>query len=179
MNLEEKLSVINSIPPTKGIFGFSAVTEKKVLKKSRLTGIPTPERFQKITCEFSGVVFMGADYQEMVNKVRAKEGLEKDFESKPTYCRPVGENRLLFQHNTNGQLYFRVYLGYGATMTSECRFFDAFGCEIQPDEYKEVKAAYLPLEYESESQGTEQEIIVRNYKIENVTKLKRHENWIG
>ena len=183
MNLEEKLSVINSIPPTKGIFGFTAETLKTtdnggVLKKSRKTGEPTPTRLSRITTLFSGTVFMGTDYQEMVNKQRAKEGVRPDFEASPTYCKPVSENRLLYQHNTTGQLYFRVYLGYGATMTSEIEYRDFYGKVIPHAEYKKIKEEYLKKDSDNAKQGLVDTIEVRNYKVENIIKLKRHETWI-
>lgn len=178
MNLQEKLSIINSIPRVNGIFGFSALTEKKSLKKSRITKEPTPKRLEKIFVEFTGTVWMGGDYQTMVNKIREKENIEPDFESKGTYCKPVSENLLLWEHNKTKQLYFRVYLGYGSTFTTSVKFYDAFGDKMTMEEYSEIKKHYLPLDYENKSQGTEQEILVKNYKVENVTKLKRFETWI-
>jgi|GEM_PF-2277317 len=184
MTLEEKVSIISSIPKVKGIFGFAAETEKTtvnggVLQKSRKTKVPTPVRFHKITTIFTGVVFMGDSYQEMVNKVRDKEGLEPDFEARPTYCSPVTENNLVYQHKKSGQLYLRVYTGYGATMTSERKYFDAYGKEIDAEEYLALKEEYLKKDSDSSRQGVENEIRVLNYKVENVTKLKRHETWIG
>lgn len=121
---------------------------------------------------------MGGDYQEMVNKVRAKEGLAPDFEARPSYARPVSENKLLFENPRSGQIYFRVYFGYGATHNKSVKHYDAYGDEISPEEMKVVKAEYLKKESESSRQGTEQEVVVRNYKVENVTKFKRYETWL-
>lgn len=179
MTTDEKVSIIASIPTVKGIFGFEAVTEKIALKKSRVTKIPTPPHLAVIRVHTVATVWMGGDYQTMVNKVREKEGEVADFESQPTYCKPVSENRLVWEHQKTGQLYFRVYLGYGATMNCEFHAYDCNDRELTPEEYKRVSAEYLPLKYESNTQGTEQEILVRNYKIENVLRLKRGEEWLG
>jgi len=178
MTIEEKLSVIDSIPPIKGVFGFEALTEEKALKKSRINKQPTPPRLQVIHKLFRGTVWMGGDYQEMVNARREKEEKENSFQSKPTYCFPVGENKLLWKHKETEQLYFRLYLGYGSTMTSEIKFFDADWKEIPLDEYREIKAQYLKLDSENLSQELTEEIKVRNYKIENVSRLKRGEEWL-
>jgi len=184
MTLEEKLSVIDSIPPTKGIFGFEAVTEKTtinggVLQKSRFSHKPTPVRLHKITTVFKGAVFMGDNYQDMVNKQRVREGSDPNFEASPTYCKPVGDNKLIYQNTKNGQLYLRVYLGYGATMNQSYKYFDAFGVEIPKEEYDKIKEEFLKKDSSGANQWLDKEIQVRNYKIENVTKLKRHETWIG
>lgn len=184
MSLEEKLSIIDSIPKVKGIFGFAAETEKTttnggVLKKSRTTGAPTPARFHRITTVFTGLVFMGDSYEEMVNKAREKEGKEADFEARPTYCFPVGENKLIYQNKKTGQLYLRIYMGYGTSMTSSRKYFDTFGVEIPTEEYVKIKEEYLKKESEASRQGLDNEIRVMNFKVENVTKLKRHETWIG
>ncbi len=176
--IEEKLSVIDSIPTVKGIFGFEAITEEKALKKSRIDKTPTPAHLEVIHKIFRGTVYMGDSYQEMINKRREKEGSEADFQSQATYCEPVGDNKLIWKNKNTDQLYLRVYLGYGSTMTSNIKFYDAEWNEIPMEEYREIKKKYLKLDYAQENQQLENEIVVRNYKIENVVRLKRGEEWL-
>lgn len=186
---EEIYSIIASIPVSaKGVFAVETETVKTtesgggITKKNRRTKEPTPARLQKITTRFTGTATFGLDYAEMVNSQLEREGKTADFESQGTYCKPVSENLLIWEYAGNnkekiGQLYFRMYIDYMST-GGTCQFFDANGKEISLKEYSQIKEDYLAKDYESQSQGTDKEIMPRNVKAENVVYLKRVEVWL-
>lgn len=173
--VEQALGTID----TKGIFRFVAVTEKSPLKKSRITKEATPERFSTVFKISDNTVSLGNSYEDLVNGRLEKEGKDANFQSKGTYCHPKTKNRLVWEHNENGQKYLRVYIGIAGNFNSKVRYIDADGVDITAD-WEKIEAEYFTLSKSSnESQGLDNPIFPLNYKLENVIYLKRGEIEVG
>jgi hypothetical protein len=152
MNIVEFAKIVK--PDTKAILQTKTVV--KMNKKDVDTkSIPNPhtEVFKINTIK----VTMNADYQYRVNEQRIKEGNSANFEAKSMgYGQMVG-NALL---ENNGQLYIK------------CIEENRIGVPIYVDaannviEYDELKP-FIPSR-KSNGQGVEEEIKVRNFKVDSV-----------
>jgi hypothetical protein len=167
MTLIETLKVLD----LKGLFSFAAETQKKALKKSRLTGQPTPARLAFVTTLRLCTVSLGNDYEGNVNRRLVEEGKKAAFEAQGTYCHPV--TPLLYKHNEKDSYYLRVYPNLCHSFLTVTKRFDAEGNEISLEEWKEIEAEFFPLPSKNESQGLENAVLVNNYSIENVKYLKQ------
>jgi len=152
MNIVEFAKIVK--PDTKAI--LQTKTAVKMNKKDVDTkNIPNPytEVFKINTIK----VTMNADYQYRVNEQRIKEGNTANFEAKSLgYGQMIG-NALL---ENNGQLYIK------------CIEENRIGVPIYVDaannviEYDELKP-FIPTR-KSNSQGLDEEIKVRNFKVDSV-----------
>jgi hypothetical protein len=157
----------------KGIFSFVACTEEKALKKSRVSGMITPENLISVRKYMYATVSLGNNYQQAVNNRLKKEGKEKSFETQETYTMPVSNNGILLKHKEKDQYYIRVYPNLCHSFTTIVKYFDVNGVEITKEEYQRIKQEFLPIKGDSSNQGLDDPIMVRNYKVENVLWLKR------
>ncbi len=157
-----------------GIFAFEAETEVKTLKKSRLTSQPTPDVLLNVKKLLAATVSLGNDYETAVNNRRIKEGSEANFEAKESYCEPVGDNNIVFKHKDKEQFYLRVYPNLCKSFHTSVSFVSANGQTWTEQEFYKQFSEYLPAPSKSGStQGLNDPIQVRNYKLENIRKLKR------
>ena len=157
-----------------GCFSFVAVTTKDSLKKSRITGEATPERFKSIITYRYQTISCGNDYEKAVNNRLEKEGSNRDFSAVGTYCVPVGSGKILFKHKDKEQYYVRVYPNLCASFKTIVKRLDACGNDIT-DQWKAIEAEYFSIHKANDNQGLDNPIIVNNYKLENVKYLKRGE----
>jgi hypothetical protein len=178
----------------KGNFRFVAQTTVDALKKSRITKQPTPSRLVTITKLIFKTMTFGADYETEVNRQRELEGKSADFQSQGTYCVPLTAikddglitkcknfildlfgfeipetlSKVIYKHKEKDQLYVRVYPSLCTSVEEVLIIYDAEGNEISKEEWKKLQEEYFPLKGDNKSQGLEKQIIVLNYKLENV-----------
>lgn len=152
MNIVEFAKIVK--PNTKAI--LQTKTPVKMNKKDVATKtIPNPhtEVFKINTVK----VTLNDDYQYRVNEQRIKEGNSANFEAKSLgYGKMVG-NALL---ENNGQLYIKCI---EENRIGIPLYVDAANNVIEYDELKD----FIPVR-KNNGQGLEEEIKVRNIKIENV-----------
>ena len=172
--ITKKQQVIQEVSnlDTKGLFNFVAVTTKTPLKKSRITKIITPSNLSTVTKYTNNTVSLGNDYQKAVNNRLNKEGKDKDFQTKGTYCTPISDNKMIYKHKEREVYYLRVYPNLCVSFKRVIKYYDANGVDIT-DQWKVIEAEYFSLSSPNESQGLDKSIIVNNFKIDNVKYLKR------
>ena len=194
----KKEAILENLRKIKGTGDFEIIaqTEKKALKKSRLTGITTPENLAVITKVTLATVSLGNDYEKAVNESLKKEGKEANFERKEGgYCIPLSAiecglfeivekvlhklgisrkdrlSKVIYKHKEKDQFYVRVYPNLAKSYTSYSIYFDVGGNEIKPQEFEEIEKEYLTIKKEGTRQGLDEEVEVRNYKLENIIYL--------
>jgi len=127
--------IVEALRKIKGIGDFQIVaeTEQVALKKSRVTKVPTPSKYEKITKIKLATVSLGNDYEKEVNARLIKEGKDDNFKSQGTYCVPLTRlegglkalaerllntiglsmgdklSKVIYKHKEKDQLYVRVY----------------------------------------------------------------------
>lgn len=156
-----------------GMCSIVTVTEIKALKKSRITKNPTPSNLTVIKKYSYRVVSLGNEYEKAVNSRLKKENKEQDFEAKGSYCVPVSDNNILFQHKEKEQFYIRYYSNLCPTHKTATFYYDANGMEIPKEHFYKLQAEYFPLSSKNDRQGLDNEVRVNNVKIENMKWLKR------
>lgn len=165
----------------KGVASFIAVTnfsdKGKALKKSRKNGVPTPSLITNAKKYVYMTVNMGHNYEQLVNGRKKKEGQEKDFVAQKTYTQKITENGMLQEHERTGQAYLRVYRNVSKDLAPRSIIVDGEGNVWETKDFYNTFAEFLPKPSNNSSQGLrgENEIIVHNYKIENVQYVKRGE----
>ena len=156
-----------------GLFSFQAVTEVTTLKKSRISGLPLPAELIGAVKEVRTTVSLGNDYEAAVNRRRLIEGKQADFQAKDSYAHPYKESKVVFKHKSKDQYYLRVYPNLCHSFKTEITYTDSNGKEYSKKEFEEKFSEFLPKPSQSnKNQELTEEIIVRNYKIENIVKLK-------
>ena len=130
--------------------------------KMRKTNNPYFGSVRKLTTQ---TVMLGADYEKAVNKRLEKEGKDADFTKEATYCTPIGSSNAIKQH-PNGQIY--LYCSFLTNNKPKSRYVFE-GREIE----KSLLEPFLSAKSVSVKQGLteENEVIVRNFKIENVVEI--------
>lgn len=156
-----------------GAFSFGAITEKKALKKSRVTKEPTPEKYARVYKIILATVSLGNDYQKSVNNRLEKEGKKTDFESQGTYTESFKNSKIVLKHKEKDLYYVRVYPNLCHSFNTRKEYFNSMGNHISYAEFKELEKEYFSLPSANKSQGLDNQIIVNNYKIENVKWVKR------
>ena len=112
----------------------------KILKRSRVNGV------------------LGYNYENSVNNQREREGKDSDFQQEERRW-GVRLDRVWVSHK--GELYFTVKV---ERSLEEPRYFTESGVELSRDEVK----PYLPKKSKSSRQGTDKEIIHREYKLSSL-----------
>jgi hypothetical protein len=170
----------------KGVASFIAVTnfsdKGKCLKKSRVANaqgikVPTPNAVKNAKKYVFIRVNMGHNYEQLVNGRKKKEGQDKDFVSHSTYTHAVTENGMLHKHNDKDQYYVRVYQNVAPDFAPRSVVVTGDGEVMATSEFNEKYADFLPKKSANKSQGLKEEnqIVVNNYKLENVQYIKRGE----
>lgn len=198
MSLKTKREVIlESLRKIKGVGDFQLVaeTQKVALKKSRITKVATPSKYETISKVILATVSVGNDYEQSVNERLNQEGKDDNFKAQGTYCTPLHRietglrgvvegllsklglkfedklSKIIFKHKEKEQYYVRVYPNLAKEYSANVVYFDAEGNQLTRDEYKAVEAEYLSKSGSAEQGGLENKIIVNNYKLENVLYL--------
>jgi len=179
MTQQEVLAEIYGLD-IKGIFSFEALTPVKALKKSRLTKVATPANVEQAQKFIMTTVSLGNNYEAAVNNRLVKEGKEADFQADRTYCLPVNSSLILYKHKDREQFYLRVYPNLCHAFKYEVYVIDGDGRRHSPSEFQDLYAEFLPPKREEEDeemshQGLANPVMVRNYKVENIIRLKRGE----
>jgi len=162
----------------KGLFSFVALTNRKALKKNRETKESTPELYaQGVDVLYSSTVSLGNEYEKAVNNRLKKEGKDQDFEAQGSYAIPDADNLILYKHKEKDQYYLRVYPNLCHSFHTTIKYYLALnGQEITKEDYKKIEALYLEKrDNKNKNQGLDNDILVRNYKIENVLYVKQGE----
>ena len=113
-------------------------------------------------------VCLGFQYEKAVNRQRAREGTEADFEAVP---RQWGEkiSPMFIAHK--GKIYLETKVERSLSTT----YLDSKGQEIPSEAVK----PFLPARAESSRQETEKEILVRDYAMDSILSLSfRGEDYV-
>jgi len=110
-------------------------------------------------------VKMGVRYQNVVNAVRGREGLEKDFQAQSTWGTPIEEGSCLVVHKGSVSVgcEFKKSLGGWYENAKGERFSEA-DCE-------RIRSA-LYAKSKSKTQGTEKETEWRKYRVDRILGIK-------
>jgi len=108
-------------------------------------------------------VFINFNYANSVNKRLVKEGKEANFEAKPRKWGVHVPGTPLILHKDN----YYLEAGYLTKNTPKVTY-TMDGEEVE----KAVFENYLPARKPSTTQGLEQEVVMRDFKIENIKKVK-------
>lgn len=198
--ITKKQQIIDSLQKLNGgDFQFVARTIEEALKKSRITKLPTPEKYQKITKLYFATISLGNNYEKEVNKQREIEGLEENFKAQSTYTvslKQLADNpstlleiseyimtllgieltdtfsKIVYKHKEKNQFYLRVYPELAEKQDTIILYFDNDGNELSREEVEKLREEFLPKkDYVSKAQGTKKKIVVLNYKLENILYL--------
>ena len=156
-----------------------SVTEKKALKKSRLTGIPTPAHLEKVKkISFKENVHTSMTYEKLVRKMQFREKsfvnkilhvFSEKFEADKTYAHPITDNHVVFEHGKTKKRYIRMYLFDDVTTLN--KYYDMDGKDVT-DQWKELQAEYFSKPSPNKSQSLENPFIVNNLTITNIKYLR-------
>lgn len=138
---------------------FEAETDARCVKKNRETGEPRPEEWGAKILKRSRVNgVLGYDYENSVNNQRSREGKDSDFQKEERRW-GVRLDRVWVSHK--GELYFTIKV---ERSLESPRYFTESGVEIPAEDVK----PYLPKKSSSSRQGTDKEIIHREYKLSSL-----------
>ena len=145
-----------------------------VTKKSRADKRPAEECFDFPVRKSYNVNFpFGANYGNMVQKQRDREGIEGEFVAeKPSGMTVV--NRYICQGDNNpSQFYLRIPIPAPTKKFAfgESVYVDAEGKKLSFEEVKDLKENFLRLESSSDKQGTDETVGFLCVKIENVLAI--------
>jgi len=128
-------------------------TEPKLLK----TGNPYSEvrKISRVN------VCLGFQYEAAVNRQRAREGAETDFEALPRKWGVRIPRTVLVEHKG------KVYLETKVEKSLDHRYVNLQGIAIPDD----LIAPFLPKRKENEHQDTEKEILVRDYSVDSIRRM--------
>lgn len=108
------------------------------------------------------------DYEVLVNKHRAAEGLEADFQAKSAWY--VKESPA-FGRAKNGGTPCAIVNDEGLNVHSR-KYFTADGVELVGEALEDFKSNYAPLPSKAyENQGTDAKVRVRAIKLENIKSI--------
>lgn len=149
----------------KGTFGIQmvSVTEPKMNKRNN----PYYGRVQKITYMLN--VMLGYNYENVVNNQLEREGKTANFVAEA----PKGREWDMFPYilkstSNNEQMYLRTTMGK-ATKTKSIYVIDG---KIASDDDVIAIKRFIP-QSSNTNQGTDVEIVVRDFKLENIVLLKQ------
>lgn len=150
--IEQKLKELDTF----GNYAIRYNSPKKLLKKSRVTKEPTPQ--VKLWSEKSMTVSLTKrDYEDFkLHNERVSEG---------TYCHPISDNLLVWQHNKNPQKYLRFYKGKNTKFFKTKATYYLDNTEISKREFVGIMKEYG----EKKSSGKDD---VFNLSLENLLELR-------
>lgn len=145
----------NLLRETKGATFATLVTS--VEPKMRKTGNPYYGLIRKVS-RVNGVV--NWHYANSVNNQRAREGKETDFEALPRAWGAREANSPLVSHKDKLYLELKIERVYDSEYTYN-------GLPIDAEKIRE----FLPERKESERQGTDKAIILRDYSLDSIRQI--------
>lgn len=167
MNRQEKVTeVLRTLINDGGSATFArveATVEEKQLKRGN------PLRTAKITKDVVYNVMLNANYTNVVNNQREREGKDPNFEAKPNWHEKVydGENGSIVKKrkNDDGTRYLMFVCNSAKT---EAYFVN--GVLATADEVATIKQFKPKTSYPN--QGIDKEVIVRTVKVHNINLVK-------
>ena len=127
----------------------------------RKTGNPYVGQIFKVS-RVNGMI--GFRYENAVNNQLGREGEAKDFIAKPRSWGVHIDGTPLIEHKGN------YYLEMKVEKSLDHRYEDASGNELD-DVTLDLVRAFMPVKNKPVSQGTEKEIICRDYKVEKILSI--------
>lgn len=127
-----------------------------------------PLKNSKVTKEVSYNMLLNANYTNMVNNRLAKEGKEANFEAKKPWFDKVNDGfngSIVCKRSDPSELYL-----FFACNTAKTLKYYVDGIEATETQIELIKR-FKPAKAQT-SQGTDEEIIVRTVKLENIKSLK-------
>jgi len=156
------------------------VTSQDALKKSRETGLPTPQELTTIKkYAVRENQFIGSNYEKMVKKMRFSEagflGKVKKFicgdkfEAQGTYTFAVTKNGAVLEHKTTHKQYLRTLSVIDAPVDSH--YYDMNNDDIT-ELFKDLQKNYFSLPSKNKSQGLENPLRVNNTTLTNIKYIE-------
>ena len=150
----------------RGTFGIQliAVTEPKMNKRNN----PLYGAVKKVT--YLSNVMLGYDYENVVNNQLKREGKDTDFQAEA----PKGKTWDMYPYilkstSDNEQMYLRTTMGK-ATKTNVVYLVND---KIATKEDMAIINEFLVKAKKNTNQGTSTEVVVRDFKVENIILLKQ------
>jgi hypothetical protein len=141
------------------------ISNPKPLKKSRITGEPTPEDVAECEKHNGMGGMIGISYSNCVNNQRSRENKEMDFEPCPLQSWQKRDNNII-RHNKTGKAYLPVMVQN--SKNNNPVYIGKYGNVLNYEDIKE----YLPQKSKSKRQGTEKEIIWRTIAFDSIRKIR-------
>jgi hypothetical protein len=141
----------------------SAVVEQKQLKRNN------PLKDSVITKLVNYNMLLNANYQNMVNNARVREGKEADFQAKENWFTKVNDG-------FNGSIVAKKsdttceYLFFACNNAKTEKYF-VDGVEATAEQIEVIKA-FRPATAKAVNQGLDKDVVVRTIKIEGIEKIK-------
>lgn len=170
---QELINVMSEVmsSKTRTIISVVYASEQKSLKKSRVTKEETPERFQNITKFSVATCTVGAEYENLVNAQRAKEGeTDKFYVESHRWAEHVdGKNWLLRHKKDASKLYLQLF-----PTQIRAIYCDANLKILSPEEVKEWKEHFGPAEKDPNGgwQDLNKPVLVINPALENILYIQ-------
>ena len=152
----------------KGTFGIQmvSVTEPKMNKRNN----PYYGRVQKVTYMLN--VMLGYNYENVVNNQLAREGKVTNFVADTPSGREWDMFPFILKSTSNNeQMYLRTTMGK-ATRVKSIYIIDG---KIANDDDVVAIQSFMPKSNGNTNQGTDVEIIVKDFKLQNIIFLKQGE----
>lgn len=162
---------IERIPNGAKVVSILTETEPKLLKKSRITGLPCP--FKSVIRKVWRNGMIGASYANAVNNQREREEHDELFISEPIWNgkgQYVSGSKRIVEHIEKGERYLAFFprstIDNVAIVSDD--IWEADGIEIEPNELEE----YLPTSTFSSRQETEKAILWRIIKLDSIKAIR-------
>jgi hypothetical protein len=161
-----KQTIIETLINDGGSAKFAQMTAE-VEQKQLKTG--NPLRNAKVTKIVEYNMLLNANYQNMVNNRREKEGKEADFEAKENWFKKVndGFNGSIVANKKDETA---LYLFFACNNAKTHKYL-VNGIEATPDEIAIIKQ-FKPEVKKAENQGLEEDVVVRTVKLSGIKQIK-------
>lgn len=161
-----KQAIIENLINDGGSATFATMTaevEQKLLKTNN------PLAKAKVTKKVVYNMLLNANYTNMVNNRRLKEGKEADFQAKENWFEKVNDS-------VNGSIVANkkdstaLYLLFACNNAQTLNYY-VNGVEATPEQIAIIKQ-FKPATPKATNQGLENDIIVRTIKLDNIQQIK-------
>ena len=144
------------------------ITEPKMNKRNN----PFYGRVKKVT--YLSNVMLGYDYENTVNSRREKEGKECDFTADGMSGREWDMYPYILQSTKNQeQKYLRTTM---VSNTTSKVIYIIDGNKTASDDEVSIIKSFMPKSNSAQKQGLDYEVVVRDFKVENIVFLKQGTN---
>lgn len=162
MTKDEVVKAVESLARQNGAFyGFETITEPKMNKKSRATGLPFEGG--KVTCHSTFSAMLGVSYENAVNNERERNGEERDFSAMKPFGKHYvdGSKWLMAADKDESRFYVAMDKVGGVKKTWLCD-----GKEMTPEAVADLKENFLPKPSASKIKGE-----WRTYGVESIVAI--------